>query len=66
MYDIVDNITCKLLQKCNQISKDGKQYFQSAISKVGEISNKGKAQIEIETLNWELKQKYNKEVYNTE
>ena len=58
MFDIVDNITRKLLQTCNQISKDGKRYFQSAISKVGEISSKGKVQIEIEKLNWELKQKY--------
>ena len=58
MSDIFDNLSDKMKSISNRVSKDGKKYIHSALSKGEEISHKGKTKIEIEKLKWELKQKY--------
>ena len=58
MSDLLDNINVKFMQLYHRIARDGKRYFQLAVSKGEEISCKGKVQIEIEQLKWELKHKY--------
>ena len=58
MSDIFDNLSDKIKSISNRVSKDGKKYIHSALSKGEEISHKGKTKIEIEKLKWELKQKY--------
>ena len=58
MSDIYDNLSRKMQNISNRITKDGKKYIQSAFSKGEEISKKGKIKLEIEKLKWELKQKY--------
>ena len=58
MSDIYDNLSDKIQNISNRITKDGKKYFQSAFSKGEEISYKGKIKLEIENLKWELKKKY--------
>ena len=58
MSDIFDNLSGKIKSISNRVSKDGKKYIHSALSKGEEISKKGKIKLEIEKLKWELKQKY--------
>ena len=58
MSDLFDTLTDKIQQLSNRVAKDGKKYIKSAVSKGEEIGQKGKIQIEIEKLKWELKQKY--------
>ena len=58
MSDIFDNLSDKIQNISNRVSKDGKKYIQSAFSKGEEIKHKGKLKLEIEKLKWELKQKY--------
>jgi len=58
MSDLFDNLTDTIQNFSNRIVKDGKKYIQSAVSKGEEIGHKGKNQLEIEKLKWELKQKY--------
>ena len=58
MSDLFDTLSDKFQQLSSRVAKDGKKYIQSAVSKGGEIGQKGKIQLEIEKLKWELKQKY--------
>ena len=58
MSDIFDTFSDKIQQLSSRVAKDGKKYIQSAVSKGEEIGQKGKIQLEIEKLKWELKQKY--------
>ena len=58
MSDLFDTLTDKIQQVSSRVAKDGKKYIQSAVSKGEEIGQKGKIQLEIEKLKWELKQKY--------
>lgn len=58
MSDIFDNLSDKIQNISNRVTKDGKKYIQSAFSKGEEIGHKGKIKLEIEKLKWELKQKY--------
>ena len=60
MSNFFDNLSDTIQHLSNKLAKDGKKYFQSAVSKGEEIGYKGKIQLEIEKLKWELKQKYNK------
>ena len=60
MSDLFENLSGKIQQLSIRVAKDSKKYIKSAVSKGEEISYKGKIQIEIEKLKWELKQKYNK------
>ena len=60
MSNFFDNLSDTIQHLSNRLAKDGKKYFQSAVSKGEEIGYKGKIQLEIEKLKWELKQKYNK------
>ena len=59
MSNLFENLTQKLQSFTDQFAKNGKKYFQSVILQGEKISHKGKVQIEIEKLKWELKQKYN-------
>ena len=58
MSDLFDTLSDKFQQLSSRVAKDGKKYIQSAVSKGEEIGQKGKIQLEIEKLKWELKQKY--------
>ena len=58
MSEIWDNLSNKMQKFFNHIAKDGGKYIKSLILMGGKISNKGKIQLEIEKLKWELKQKY--------
>ena len=58
MSDLFENLSDKIQQLSSRVAKDGKKYIQSAVSKGEEIGQKGKIQLEIEKLKWELKQKY--------
>jgi hypothetical protein len=60
MSNFFDNLSDTIQHLSNRLAKDGKKYFKSAVSKGEEIGYKGKIQLEIEKLKWELKQKYNK------
>ena len=60
MSNFFDNLSDTIQHLSNRLAKDGKKYFQSAVSKGEKIGYKGKIQLEIEKLKWELKQKYNK------
>lgn len=60
MSNIFDNLSDKIQHLSNKVAKDGKKYLKTAVSKGEEIGHKGKIQIEIEKLKWELKQNYNK------
>jgi hypothetical protein len=53
MSDIFDNLSDKIQNISNRVAKDGKKYFQSALSKGEEIGYKGKIKLEIEKLKWE-------------
>ena len=58
MSNLFENFFGKVQQLSNRVAKESKKYFKSAVSKSEEIGYKGKIQIEIEKLKWELKQKY--------
>ena len=58
MSNLFENLSDKIQQLSSLVAKDGKKYIQSAVSKGEEIGQKGKIQLEIEKLKWELKQKY--------
>ena len=58
MSNLFDDLTNKIQKISNRVTKNGKKYIQFAVSKGEEIGYKGKIQIEIEKLKWELKQKY--------
>ena len=58
MSDIFENLSDKIQNISNRVTKDGKKYIQSVFSKGEEIGHKGKVKLEIEKLKWELKQKY--------
>ena len=58
MSDIFDNLSDKIQNISNRVTKDGKKYIQSAFSKGEQIGYKGKIKLEIKKLKWELKQKY--------
>ena len=60
MSNFLDNLSGHIQQLSTRVAKDSKKYIKSAVSKGEEIGYKGKIQIEIEKLKWELKQKYNK------
>ena len=57
MSNLFENLSDKIQQLSSLVAKDGKKYIQSAVSKGEEIGQKGKTQLEIEKLKWELKQK---------
>ena len=59
MSDQFYNLNMKMQILVGRVVKDGKKYFQSVLSQGEKISRKGKSQIEIEKLKWELKQKCN-------
>ena len=58
MSDLFNTLSDKFQQLSNRVAKDGKKYIQSAVSKGEKIGQKGKIQLEIEKLKWDLKQKY--------
>ena len=60
MSNIFDNLSDKIQHLSKKVAKDGKKYIQSAVSKGEKIGYKGKIQLEIEKMKWELKQNYNK------
>ena len=57
MSDWYHSLSQKLQQLSQKVTTDGKRYFRSAVSKGEELGQKGKIQIELEKLKWELKQK---------
>ena len=59
MSDLFDSLAQRFESFSDSLSKNGKKYFQSVLSKGKKIGHQGKVQIEIEKLKWELKQKYN-------
>ena len=59
MSDLIYKMTQQMESVSNWLSKDGKKFIKSILSKGEKISNKGKVQIEIKKLKWELKQQYN-------
>ena len=60
MSNLLNNLSGKIQQLSARMAKDSRKYIKSAVSKGERIGYKGKIQIEIEKLKWELKQKYNK------
>ena len=60
MSNLFENLSGKIQHLSTRVVKDSKKYIKSAVSKGEEIGYKGKIQIEIEKLKWELKQKYSK------
>ena len=59
MSNSFDNLTRSIQNVSDKLKKNGKKYFQSVLSQGERIVHKGKVQIEIEKLKWELKQRYN-------
>ena len=59
MSDLLENLSRRIQGFSNRLEKNGKKYFQSVLSQGEKIGHRGKVQIEIEKLKWELKQKYN-------
>ena len=59
MSNLFDNITRNIQIFSDILKKNGKKYLYSAISHGEEFGRRGKTQIEIEKLKWELKQKHN-------
>ena len=55
----LDNILFQFNNFFHMLSDNGKKFYKVVMFKSSEIGNKGKIQIEIEKLKWELKQKYN-------
>ena len=60
MSDLFDSLARRGKRFSSSFSKNGKKYFQSLLSQGEKIGHRGKVQIEIEKLKWELKQKCNK------
>ena len=60
MSNLFDILSSKIQLLSNRLAEDSKKYIKTAVSKGEKIGYKGKIQIEIEKLKWELKQKYNK------
>ena len=58
MSDIYDKMAEKAQTLTTKIVRDGKKYIKDAIAKGGEIGHKGKIQVEIEKMRWDLKQKH--------
>ena len=58
MSSFYDNIIDSFQTLSNKITRDGKRYLKGIVVKGGELSQKGKAQVEIEKMKWDLKQKY--------
>ena len=56
--NLFDNIIQKVPILFERIFSVAKKYFQKVLFKGQQIGEKGKIQIEIEKLKWELKQKY--------
>ena len=59
MSNSFDNLTRSIQNVSDKLKKNGKKYFQSVLSQGKKIGYRGKIQIEIEKLKWELKQKHN-------
>ena len=59
MSDLFDSLARRFKSFSSSFSNNGKKYFQSVLSQGEKIGHRGKVQIEIEKLKWELKQKYN-------
>ena len=59
MSDVFDSFSRRIQSFSNKFLINGKKYFQSVLSQGEKIGHRGKVQIEIEKLKWELKQKYN-------
>ena len=59
MSNLFDILSQKINNVSIQFAKNGKKYLKSILSHGEIIGHKGKVQIEIEKLKWELKQKYN-------
>ena len=59
MSDLYGNLPSKMQQFSNQLIKDGKKNIKFLLSYGEKNVRKGKVQIEIEKLKWELKQRYN-------
>ena len=57
MSDIYDKMAEKAQTLTKKIVRDGKKYIKDAIAKGGEIGHKGKIQVEIEKMKWDLKRK---------
>ena len=55
MHQIFDSIFKKYINLKSLISKDGKKHINKVIKKGENFTQKGKLQIEIERLKWELK-----------
>ena len=58
MSNLYDTMTNRIQLLSKKIVDDGKKYLKDAIIKGGEIGHKGKVQVEIEKMKWDLKQKY--------
>ena len=59
MSNLFDILSKMIHNVSVRFTKNGKKYIKSVLSHGEIISHKGKVQIEIEKLKWELKQKYN-------
>ena len=59
MSDLFDSLARRLQRYSARFSKNGKKYFQSVLYQGEKIGHRGKVQIEIKKLKWELYQKYN-------
>ena len=55
MFNVYNN----KFQNISKLKKKWKRYLQSVLSEGEKLGHKGKPQIEIAKLKWELKQKYN-------
>ena len=58
MSDLFDDFTRRIQSLSDRFAKNGKKYLQSALFQGEKITHKGKIQVEIEKLKWELKQRY--------
>ena len=54
MSNLFDNLSGKIQQLSNRVAKDSKKYIKSAVSKGEKIGHKGKIQIEIEKLKFDI------------
>ena len=67
MSNLFDSLANSIQNFSSKFSDYTKKYYSAALVKGGKIGNRGKIQIEIEKLKWELRQKYieiGKHVYN--
>ena len=58
MSESYDKMTEKAQFLSHKIARDGKKYIKNVIAKGEKLGHRGKIQVEIEKMKWDLKQKY--------